>query len=664
MERKILIVNSFDRIWKYIPMGSFGLCDFLNQQGIESQIFNAGSYNDNEYLIKLKRIINNYKPDYIGLIIHWEELLENSIYLSYEIKTSFPNIIIIAGGMTASFLSEELLRRFKSIDFVIQGDPEKPLQLFIDGESVSRIPNLVYRDDSIIRKSKLHYNIESKTLNNISFSKIQYLIDQNKYINIIDTQLGFPIFIGRGCSYNCLFCGGSKKAFQIHSNRGDIVYRNIESVIRDLKLLLKYTDNIYLSYECNIEYIYDLFVAILSDKALVNKFTLNYGAWHLMDAKLIDLYSKAFKFKSGRKSIIEMSPETSFDDDRKYLRDKSLYFTNKQLLGSVNKIMSLLDRTVRINIYYSRYHKTQNNKNKLISELKNIHMLREHFYSVEHDNVNVKYMQLSTDVGSAYWGMALGDSSREGAVSLLLRFSRKYNYPIAHELLMRNLCIYSPKQLSEATRFKYEQHIIWIDLLLNNVPSYYFNITKSVGFSTFIRILDGIINEYYKLAKWYLFKNMSAAFLLDLIHEKIKGEYYSLYEKRACFFDGLLFLYKKYLNTKQPIYAAGAQVSLIDKTMLDKNKICITNYPYTSKQFYESLNNGIDSIKRERTLNVFCLDNIFSFQYRYYAEFKLFNGNNTFNDIVHKIGKNNSLSKDEMIRLFRFFKKYQFYFTV
>ena len=125
-KKKILMVNGLHYNCRYIPMWPFGLCDFLYQRGVKSKIFNASVYNKNDYLVNLKRTIRSYKPDYVGLIIHWKELIENIIFLSNEIKKTIPNILLVAGGVTASFLSEELLKRFKSIDFVIKGDPELP----------------------------------------------------------------------------------------------------------------------------------------------------------------------------------------------------------------------------------------------------------------------------------------------------------------------------------------------------------------------------------------------------------------------------------------------------------------------------------------------------------------------------------------------------------
>ena len=490
------MVNGYSDNRKYIPMGTFGLCDFLWQRGFESKIFNAALYDENKYWPKLKLILKNYRPDYVGLIIHWKELLKNCLSLSSEIKNSFPNIKIVARGITAGFLYEELLKKFKTIDFVIKGDPEKPLCMILAQKDLAKVPNLAYRRNSKIIKNHTPYSIDKKTLNSLSYTKLNYLIDHNKYIQKINDVLGFPIFIGRGCIYNCPSCGGSKKAFRTHSNRQHIVCRDITAVVEDLKQLLEYTDNIHICYEVDLKYIHNLFKAIRADNKISKKFRLNYGAWHLMDIELIDLYSKAFKFAPGKRSIIELTPETSLNKDRRHVRDRSLYFSNRQMLRCIKSIQQKLNTSITIHIYYGRYHKTHKDFKKLMIELENIHKLRKYFYNHEENNITIYFKHLATDVGSCYWDSAIADHRESDSIDLLLSFIERSKSSHPNSFMMDNICIYSPKQLNEHAMLRYEIILAWVNLILNEIPGYYFNITKVLGFSKFIKLLRSLADEY------------------------------------------------------------------------------------------------------------------------------------------------------------------------
>lgn len=540
--KKIMIVNGYNSFCKDIPMGTFGLCDFLHQEGIAAKIFNAAVYSQDNYLDKLRSHIRQFKPNCIGLILHWKELLENIIFLSRALKEEFPSLTVVAGGFTAGFLAEELLMQFKAIDFVIKGDAEKPLALLIQGTSVKNIPNLAYRQGNKTIVNKKRYLIDGKTLSRISFSNLEYLIDKERYIKQVNAGLGFSLFIGRGCVYNCLFCGGSFRAFRAHSNRSKISLRNTSSVVRDLKLLLPYIDKIFICYEANLKYIYSLFRAMLREDKIARKFKVNYGAWHLPDDKLLNLFAKVSKFDRKSPSIMEISPEAIDERDRKVIRGNALYFSDRQLLRSVHRIMRKLNNSVRVRIYYSRYHNTAWTKKKLISDLISYHKLKEHFYNSGFaGHIEVFYSQLATDVGSAYWDLAFNKSGNEAKISLLLRYLQKSKLANSNpnDFPRHNLLIYVPKQLSRQVIFKHEQLINWLQLLINKMPNYYFIITRSIGVRRVIKILESKINQYYNSREWRFFKRAQPVFLLDIIQKGLKARYGYIYGKHKIFFDNL-----------------------------------------------------------------------------------------------------------------------------
>jgi len=43
--------------------------------------------------------------------------------------------------------------------------------------------------------------------------------------------------LGRGCKYNCCFCGGSCSAFKLHSNRTKMSLRSTDHIIQDIKTM-------------------------------------------------------------------------------------------------------------------------------------------------------------------------------------------------------------------------------------------------------------------------------------------------------------------------------------------------------------------------------------------------------------------------------------------
>lgn len=436
-------------------MGSFGLSDYLNKRGITTKIFNASLYDAGTYLDRLYQTIDTFKPDLIGLVMHWQELLLNTVLLSCRIKEA-KDIPIVAGGFTAGFFAEELLKRVKDIDFIIKGDPEKPIELLIQGEDYRMIPNLLFRDNGSVEVSKKRYLIDSKTLSRISFSEVRYLIDFEKYIKKARARMGFPVFIGRGCKYNCLYCGGSKLAFLKHSNRERPVCRTTASIIKDLKSIAAHTDTLFICYEVDAGRICDLFEAMLAEKNLAGRFRINYCTFSLMKPRMVDLYAKVCKFDGKPKPVIAISPEVTLDGDRNIVRDRAVHFSNKELIHSIKMINKKLKDSVKVEVCYSRYHIIEKKYSQLTQELGRIYRLWEYLCKkLKYSNVSFSYMQLSTEPGSAYWRFLERTTKKTITLPWILDYASKHRkdpmFPTDH------FCLLPPRNLNNETVERYER---------------------------------------------------------------------------------------------------------------------------------------------------------------------------------------------------------------
>lgn len=61
--------------------------------------------------------------------------------------------------------------------------------------------------------------MEQPLIDALRFADLSPLIDAERYIDKINAKLGFPLLIGRGCVFDCAYCGGSRHAFRLHSGR-------------------------------------------------------------------------------------------------------------------------------------------------------------------------------------------------------------------------------------------------------------------------------------------------------------------------------------------------------------------------------------------------------------------------------------------------------------
>src|ERR1035437_6250681 len=231
-EADILFVNASHAEFPYIPMGVFGLCDYLECNGFRGRILNLALYEAEEGKRVLAQLVQDLAPRYVGLILHWKELLSSVVQTGSMLRRQFPNIPIILGGLTATSFAAELMSQLSFIDFVIRGDAEIPLLRLMEGSSLNNIDNLVYRANGSIAARKLGFVAGRVMLNQISFTRLEFLHDYSKYLTRVDEYLGFPIFVGRGCIFDCEYCGGGRTAFAANTGRVAMSVRAKESIVR------------------------------------------------------------------------------------------------------------------------------------------------------------------------------------------------------------------------------------------------------------------------------------------------------------------------------------------------------------------------------------------------------------------------------------------------
>jgi radical SAM superfamily enzyme YgiQ (UPF0313 family) len=118
--------------------------------------------------------------------------------------------MVVAGGLTSTVFSEEIIQKYEFIDAVIRGEAEKPflelMKVLEQNDKLDKVPNLTFRN----REGKVSVNEmmePSETLDEYEYTRLD-LIEPKKIIYPEDRSARWFIPICRGCSYNCATCGG------------------------------------------------------------------------------------------------------------------------------------------------------------------------------------------------------------------------------------------------------------------------------------------------------------------------------------------------------------------------------------------------------------------------------------------------------------------------
>jgi hypothetical protein len=460
MPPRLLIINCSSPYFFYIPMGTFGLCDYLDQRDLTATIFNPALYPAREMPAQLLATLNALQPTHVGLVLHWQETAHGLLTALDAVKLWNPAVITFCGGFTASYFAENLLETVPGLDYVVVGDPELPVYQLLQGIPPESIANLVRRDRSgtVVRNAN-RWLMEQPLLDSLSFAGLHFLIDADRYLEKINTKLGFPVFLGRGCIFDCDYCGGSRQAFRLHSGRHRPVTRSLAAILADLRALKGQTRLLYICYENDPSFVSALFRAIAEDTELRGCFTLHYGAWHLLDPQFLQNYRAAFDDRAIV-PLFEFSPEVYSDASRAKIKGGSTY-TIDQLQHNIGEIVKAFHGRVRIEIFFSRYHPALTAA-RLEQEIKDIFLWKHRLFLQGSPQVHLCFDHLSTDVGSRYWEEQI---KAPRTFATLLQLKQQVDEGTLYPFPVDNLCLFIPAHLTPDFRIRLEALVLVLEQL-------------------------------------------------------------------------------------------------------------------------------------------------------------------------------------------------------
>lgn len=157
--------------------------------------------------------------------------------LSQQIKIKRPDILIIAGGPTATFSDKYLLKDISEIDICVRGEGEyttlELVEYLKNNKDLDTIEGITYRKNgNIIRNQDRPFikNGDSKFAE-LDILPSPYLTEILKPEYFLNQNDGIAILTSRGCVYRCVYCN-----FSIMSKH-TIRYHSIDRVIAELKII-------------------------------------------------------------------------------------------------------------------------------------------------------------------------------------------------------------------------------------------------------------------------------------------------------------------------------------------------------------------------------------------------------------------------------------------
>jgi B12-binding domain/radical SAM domain protein len=237
-------------VFEMYPLGFVSLSSYLGKHGYDVRIINIASKMLSDPHYDPEKEIKNLNAFAFGIDLHWLPHSQGSLELAKIVKKYHPQTPVIFGGLSSTYFHQELIG-YPQVDFVIRGESaEVPLLRLLsalrDGNGLSSVPNLTYKEKGRITTNPLTYVPEDLNEFSIDYAHIIKKVFQHRdfsgYLPFSDWQK-YPItavFTCRGCTYHCRTCGGSKEAYQQFCQRMKPAYRDPELIALDINRISKY----------------------------------------------------------------------------------------------------------------------------------------------------------------------------------------------------------------------------------------------------------------------------------------------------------------------------------------------------------------------------------------------------------------------------------------
>ncbi|WP_455716922.1 B12-binding domain-containing radical SAM protein [Anaerosporobacter sp.] len=341
--------------------GIFGILDKIQKRGFEVEALNYPMevYLDETFC--LEKWLLSHKADYYLVGLHWFVHARGAYEVINRIRNSNSEAIIIVGGITASLFHELLMRDFKSIDYIIDGDGEEPIPMLVEAleskKDIDNIANLVYRKENKIIKSERKYilnNFEGFEYSNYSFLKNKEHYAEFSYPGIILEEKSLWLVNGRGCIYNCIGCGAARRARlgETYYCKEALICRNVDDVIQDIYNLRSFElDYIKLTHDFSsmgekyYEEFFSRYKALSIETKIYNEF------WQIPSEDFINKCTE-----NGLSGRLDCTI-TAFTGDESMRKKLGKVFTNTELIECLNLC---LDAHFTVKLYFSRFLPDEN----------------------------------------------------------------------------------------------------------------------------------------------------------------------------------------------------------------------------------------------------------------------------------------------------------------
>lgn len=343
----------------YMPMGLPALANRLNREGFETEILHLGvEWIRDPAWSAVDEAAASDAP-MIGADLYWHYQTFDVLDVAERIKARRPDVFFFLGGTTAGYFAVDILKRYPFIDAVVRGDGEIAIVELAEAirgkRAMADVANLVWRDADgrVVQNTKSAFS-DQAMLDSLVFGDLSALRNREIYVesfgfplaypkqfdherNRVTQRMGrsfFPLFVGRGCAWECTFCGGNRKTLRELNGHPTMRFRSVDRVVDDIELALGHGyRTMALCFDPTPQkddYYVSMFQEIRRRKLEVDFY---FECWGLPTQRFLEEWNLTFG-RGNTDSYLALSPDAGDEAVRR--RNKQPFYTDAEFWAAMD----------------------------------------------------------------------------------------------------------------------------------------------------------------------------------------------------------------------------------------------------------------------------------------------------------------------------------------
>ena len=241
-------------VFELYPIGITSIAEYLERSGFRARIVNLAVRMLMDRNFDAEHFIRKLDAPVFGIDLHWLLHCHGAIEVARLVKKHHPESKVVFGGLSSSYYHRELME-YPEVDCVVRGDStEEPFRRLVEsllgGREPEDMPNVTWRDST----GAIRENPFTHVPDDISDVMVDYYANMVRSVfryRDLNSPLPFrrwlrypitAVLTCRGCTHNCIICGGSAAAFRQCFNRQHPAFRSPEAVARDVKNIGRFSN--------------------------------------------------------------------------------------------------------------------------------------------------------------------------------------------------------------------------------------------------------------------------------------------------------------------------------------------------------------------------------------------------------------------------------------